>query len=108
MRAGSLRHRITIRRLVDGQDDEFGSATLTPTVFADRVPASVEPLTGKELINADRTEAGVSHRVRIRYMPGIVPKMQVVFNERILNIVSVINKEERNIELELMCLEKVQ
>lgn len=107
MRAGDLRHRIRINRMVDVQGEEFGQNELQAVTYADRVPASVEPLNGRELIQADKQEAGVSHLVRMRWMPGIEPKMQIVFEGRTLNIVSAINKGERRIELELMCLEKV-
>lgn len=105
--AGSLRHRIRIYTMVDAQGEEFGQNELTPVLFADRVPASVDPLTGREWLNADKQEAGISHRIRMRWMPNVVPKMQIEFDGRTFNVVSAINKEERNIELELMCLEKV-
>jgi SPP1 family predicted phage head-tail adaptor len=107
MQAGKLRHRIKIQTLVDSQGADFGEAKLTPSVYAVGVPAAVEPLSGRELINADKVEAGVTHRVRMRWMPGIEPKMQIVIGTRTLNIMSVIDKHERRIELELLCLEEV-
>lgn len=52
--------------------------------------------------------ATVSHRVTMR-PPGVTvtPAEQIVFNGRIFNIESVINPEERNQELQLMCRELV-
>ena len=106
MRAGQLRHRITIEEQVTSQEQTYGSIE---TNIAPRSPcwASVEPLSGKERLGADRAEASVTHRVRIRYQPDVKPDMRVNFQGRYLNIISVINKEERNIELELLCSENL-
>lgn len=108
MNAGELRHRIRINRMVDVQGDSFGEAKLTPVLYHDRVPALVEPLSGRELEHADKIQSGLTHRVKMRWMPGIEPKMQIVFNERTLNIVAALNIKERNVELYLMCMEEVR
>jgi hypothetical protein len=47
----------------------------------------------------------VTHKVTIRYLPGIVAKMFVNFNSRLFNIEYVMNDEERNIFLDLLCVE---
>ncbi len=107
MEAGKLRHPITILTLADTRGLTFGEAKLFATTFAS-VWASVEPLSGRELVNSDRTIGVISHRIRLRYLAGVTDKMQVQYGSRIFNIVSVINKEERNTELELMCLEKIK
>lgn len=104
--AGDLRHRIKINRMVDAQGAEFGQAKLTAVLFADRVPALVEPLTGTELTNADKQETGLTHKITMRWMSGIEPKMQIVFEERTFNVVSAINVRESRRKLILRCMEK--
>ena len=43
----------------------------------------------------------------MRYLSGIVPKMRVKVGSRIFDILSIINVDERNRELQLMCRESV-
>lgn len=105
MRAGLLRHKLIIERPVDARG-ELGEALIEwhpyPAVWG-----SVEPLSGRELMRYDRTMGELSHRITIRYLPALTTKMRIRFGERLFGITSIINKEERNISLEIMCQEKV-
>jgi SPP1 family predicted phage head-tail adaptor len=65
----------------------------------------VEPLQGRELWTAKQVVAEVTHRIRFRHLSGVVPTQRVVFGSRTFEILSVINPEERNRELELLCKE---
>jgi len=105
MRAGWLRHRVTIQKKTTSQDS-YGAEQETWTNVA-TVWAGIEPLRGREYIDAQNATAEVTHRVRIRYQSGITPRMRVSFGSRTFEIVSVINVLERNRELELMCREVV-
>jgi SPP1 family predicted phage head-tail adaptor len=49
----------------------------------------------------------VSHRVTLRFIPGVTAKMRVNYGGRLLLIEAALNIEERNRELQLMCLEVV-
>lgn len=69
--------------------------------------ASVEPISGKEYWASSQVQAEVTHRIRVRYLPGIRPTMRVQFKARTFEIESIINWQERNIDLQLMCKEKV-
>jgi SPP1 family predicted phage head-tail adaptor len=68
---------------------------------------SVEPLSGRELFNAQTISAETTTRFRIRFIPGITKKMRLAFKDRIFNIEAIINAEERNAALEIMCAEGV-
>lgn len=108
MRAGKLRHRVTIQSPPSTRN-EYGEEEQDSddwTTFA-RVWAAVIPLSGRELWNAQQVQGDVTHRVEIRYLQGINPKMRVKFGERFLNIASVMNLDERNVEMHLMCMERV-
>jgi len=68
---------------------------------------SVEPMRGQEYLEANRLGAAVDTRIRIRYLSGVLPSMQVVYGAHTYDIKSVINVNERNIEMQLMCREKL-
>ena len=68
--------------------------------------AFVKPLQGREYFAAKQVQAETSHKVTMWYQPGIASEMRVVFGTRVLEIESVINVDERNIELQLMCVDK--
>jgi SPP1 family predicted phage head-tail adaptor len=100
VRIGKPRHRIAIERVTETQDID-GSAIETWSTHA-TVQASIEPISGREYFSAQSTQADVTHCIGIRYLSGIVPKMRVKFASRIFDILSVINVDERNRELQLM------
>lgn len=105
MKAGDLRHRITIQRLVLAPD-EYGQ----PVEYWQDVAtcwAAVEPLRGRELFVAQQAQSEVTTRVRLRYRAGITPDMRVLFGARVLEILYVIDPEERHRELQLLCREVI-
>lgn len=105
MRSGKLRHRITIQRPIETQGST-GEMSVIWSDFAD-VAASIEPLRGREFWAAKEIQAQVSTRIRIRYCEGVTPKMQVQFGAKKYLIDSVIDPEERHIQMDLMCVEVV-
>lgn len=107
MRAGELRHRVTIQYLPPEDQrarDPFGSVIEEWIDYA-TVWAAVEPLSGREYFSAQQMNAEVTTNIRIRYLSGVTPSMRVKWGERLYNIQSVINVRERNRELHLMCKE---
>jgi SPP1 family predicted phage head-tail adaptor len=106
MRAGTLRHPVLIQELV-AVDDDRGGKTFTPTTrFSQK--AAIQPLEGSEHWEAARQDPKLTHAVTIRYRSGIKPKFRVAFGTRIFNIKFIINENERNRKLILMCEELVK
>jgi SPP1 family predicted phage head-tail adaptor len=103
MQAGGLRHRIDIEQNV-GTTDTFGATTDSWALFT-TLWAAIEPLSGRELLQAQQIQADITHRVRFRYVSGVTAKMRVLYGSRIFNILSIINPEERNREITLACKE---
>jgi SPP1 family predicted phage head-tail adaptor len=103
VRIGRLRHRIAIERVTETRDTD-GSVIETWSTYA-TVQASIDPLSGREYFAAQSVQADLTHRIVMRYLSGIVPKMRVKYGSRIFDILSVINVSERNGELQLMCRE---
>lgn len=105
MKIGKLRHRIAIEQAAETQDAD-GSVIETWSTFA-TAQVSIEPVSGREYFAAQSTQAEVTHRIYMRFIPGVVPKMRVKYGARIFDILSVINTKERNVELQLMCRESI-
>lgn len=102
--AGRLRHKIDIVQPTDTQDSTGGFDISVNTVFAN-VWASVEALNGTDKFAAHEFVSEVSHQVTIRYLPGITASMQVWFSGRQFQINAVLNTDERNKLLILLCVE---
>ena len=108
MQAGRLRNRITIQQRATTQDSA-GEPSNTWTTFA-TVWASVEPIRGREFFEAQKTSSSVTNRIIIRYsstVASVAPKMRVNFGSKYYDIEAVLNLEERDKEIHLMCAEVV-
>lgn len=111
MNLGKLRHRVTIESS-SASRDEFGGEVITWATVA-TVWAAVEPLSGREFLDARRQEAEVSTRIRIRYRAGLVPGMRVTWGpgtspaqgSHVYDILAVIERESRRREIWLMVRE---
>lgn len=100
------RHKIVIQKYVEIAD-KYGTPIGADWQDVMTVWASIEPLRGREYVEAQNTKAELTTRIRMRYRPGITPGMRVVYQGRTFDIQSVINVNEQNYHLELMCIEKV-
>lgn len=107
MRAGTLRQIVTIQVLSGSTPDGYGNTRKAWTNLYTNIPASLHPLSAKESWTAEQTKADASHVVTIRYQSGITSSMRVLFGSRTFTINGIINPEERNISLELLCQEEV-
>jgi len=105
MRAGSLRHKVTIER-VTTEPDEIGQPIETWTAVG-TFPASVEPINGREYFAADAAQSEVTTRIRMRYQAGITQHDRATHGGQVYEVLSVINPEMRNEELVLMCKSSV-
>lgn len=105
MRAGKLRRTLTIQEASEARDST-GSVVTTWATFA-TVHGSVEPLRGREFWSAKELQAQVDTRIRIRYLEGVTPKMQIVDNGTTYLIYAVLDIEKRHIQMDLMCQEMV-
>ena len=85
--------------------NSIGEPTLTYSEFATRWIALL-PLSGAERVASLQTEGTVTHRVRMRYTPGLLPKMRIVSEGRTFEIDSVVERGRR-VEHELLVTEKL-
>lgn len=105
MRAGELRHRVTVQYPVEGEKDYVGDASLTWTATASNVACNVTPLSGNELLAARQANAQTTYTVRMRYGTTVTPQHRLLFGTQKLEIESVLNVGERNRKLVLLCHE---
>ena len=105
MRAGELKQRVSIQTqstTLDGYGEPANTWTTDSTVWA-----SVFPLSGNEQQVAEGTTGIISHRVLMRYNTDASPEKRLLYGAKILGIESVINTNEADVQLELLCREEV-
>jgi SPP1 family predicted phage head-tail adaptor len=106
LRAGLLRHKVEIQEKATHRDS-MGQEVVTWDAFG-YAWASVEPLSGREQYYAQQRQASTTHKIKMRYQPGVKSYHRIKWGERFFDIdVPPLNTEERNIELILFCTEAV-
>lgn len=107
MRAGDLRHRITIQRPEYTQDPVTGEVTASWVEVA-KTWASIESLSARDFIAAAANQSKVSARIVIRYRTCIDSTMRILHREKIYNIEGVLADKVSGLEyLTLPCSEGV-
>ena len=106
MNPGQLRHRITIQH-VSGTTTNTSGEEIPRYVNWKTAWASVEPLKGREYLEAQKLRAELTYRIKIRYLADLEQSMRVKFKDRIFRIESIINLNEANREIHFMCVEQV-
>lgn len=105
MKAGKLRHLVQLQQPVNNTSDS-GDLQTGWAAFGDPFWARVVPLSGRDFFSAKQINSDISHRVELRWRPGIQPNMRVLHDGRVLELVSPpINVDERDREVHLMCRE---
>lgn len=105
LRAGLLRHQITVQTPTDVTDATGAVSSTWETLVT--AWAAIWPVTAKEQVAAGQLITTLSHRIRMRYYDGVTSKCRVKFGNRYFDIKAVINAEERNEMLDLLCTEEV-
>jgi SPP1 family predicted phage head-tail adaptor len=102
--AGKLRERITVQ-IASGTTNALGETVLA---WADSsaVWASVEGVSAREALAAGQQETTISHKVRLRYLPGLSQNMRFSWRSRTLDIVSLLEHGNRS-EHEAICQEQI-
>ena len=108
MRAGTLRHRITIQEPIGSTGGGVSASRKQSFEDFKTVWGAVWPLRGQELLAAQQVGSEVTSRIRIRYMADITPRYRIRLGDTTTyyDIVSVINPDMRNIYLDLMVREQ--
>ena len=108
MRAGDLRHRITLQQRSTVTDSLGGHSDKWTSVLT--VWAHIQPMSGRELLAAQAVRSETTHAIILRFHPMLsnpieVSKMRVLYGTRIFNITGCVNQDERNRIIELSAFE---
>jgi len=99
MRAGRLRHRITFQQpttTTNAQGGKVKSWTDYVTLWA-----AIEPVSGHEESENHQEEPVTSVNIITRYYSGITSDMRIKYGSKYYRISGIINRDERNIELDI-------
>ena len=101
---GELRERVTVQ-IASGSTNTLGETVLAWN-NSTAVWASVEGVSAREALALGQQETVVTHRVRMRHLPGLTQQMRFSWRSRTLNIVSLLEHGNRS-EHEAICEEAV-
>jgi SPP1 family predicted phage head-tail adaptor len=93
--SGMMRERVLLQKPATNRTG-MGSANLEWEDVAE-VWASVLGLSSREILQAMQANAIVSHKVRIRFFPGIAHTWRMIWRGRELEISSIVEREVRAI-----------
>jgi len=101
---GKLRERVTVQQAASTRNS-LGESVLSWSDWQ-TVWASVEGVSARESLTAGQQETTISHRVRLRYLPGLSANMRFSWRSRTLDIVSLLEHGNRS-EHEAICQEQL-
>lgn len=103
MEAGNLRHRITLQCPAGGDASDPNGATEWKNYAT--AYASVLPLRGRELWEAQAAQSTIDHRIMLRWRPGVKHNTRVLLGDRKFEVLYIIDQGERHEWLQMMCRE---
>jgi SPP1 family predicted phage head-tail adaptor len=103
IRPGDLRERLTVQ-VASGTTNALGETVLAWS-DSSAVWASVEGVSAREVLTAFQQETAVTHRLRMRHLPGLTSKMRFAWRGRTLEISSLLEHGNRT-EHEAICKER--
>jgi SPP1 family predicted phage head-tail adaptor len=101
---GKLRERVTVQ-IASGTTNALGETVLAWS-DSSSVWASVEGVSAREALAAGQQDTTITHKVRLRYLPGLTQQMRFAWMGRTLEIVSLLEHGNRS-EHEAICQETV-
>lgn len=104
IQAGELRERVTVQ-IASGATNALGETVLTWN-NSTAVWASVQGVSAREALARSQQDTNVTHKVRLRYLPGLTSQMRFAWRSRTLEIVSLLEHDNRSVH-EAICEENV-
>ena len=108
--AAKRRHRMELQAFDRALDDDN-----QPLLYDDehwttvaRPWARIQPVSGREFYEASQSQSEVTHKIDIRYRPGVRTDMRLRLGSRTFEIISAIDWEERHETLLIMAKELVE
>lgn len=103
--AGKLSHRIELQAPTESLGGQFNDVQTAWATQA-TVWAAKEPLSGRELLQAQQVQSEISVRFRIRHRADVTAKWRVLHAGRVYPIVAPpVDVGGQGVELQLLCTE---
>ncbi len=99
-----MRHRITFLVPKGTYKNSMGE-NVPKYVEYKTVWAYAAPKSGREYDEAQKVRDETTYNILTRFHKGITSEMRVRFNDRIFSIISVLNIDERNEQLNIVAIE---
>lgn len=109
---GRLRERVTIQKLGDTPERDASCAEIAVWEDVATVWASVEAVSGGEMMRNGQVQANTTYLVKIRHREGVTPKHRLIWvtskpADKVLNIKAAPPTTGAANSLELVCVEEV-
>ena len=104
MRAGKLKHLITIQQNTPTVSADGGLVDAWTTFAAD-IWAEVQTSGGREFWRQRQLNSELTHAVTIRHLADVKPAMRLSWGSRTLQIISVVDDENKQKSTVLNCRE---
>ena len=103
----SLNKRITFLKLIPDVD-EMGQEIEGAWQPFKTVWANIKPLRGREYWDAKKKSAEQNYKIITRYHDGITTDMCIQYKDKVMQIESIANVEEKGAMLEIQCYESIE
>ena len=103
LRAGKLRHSITLQTNTPAQNASTGDITDSWATTQTGIAAEVRAVAGGETVRGRQMAATTSHLVTIHYRTGVNPKQRFVWGSLTLYITRAEDPDGTRRELECQC-----
>ena len=101
--SGKFNRRMRFQRRSEAQDSYGQQAQTWADAFTSWV--SIEPMSGRELMSAQAVNAETTHKVEMRYRPGVNSALRGIYQGRVFNILAVMDEDMAHKVLTLLCSE---
>ena len=102
---GKMRYRVAIEGATNTRDAGGGiSQSFSPVTY---IYANIKPMNANSTYRQGIVQEKVTHEVTIRYMKNISTNSRVTYGSRNFNVKGIINVDERDRFLKLLCEEGV-
>ncbi|WP_105243760.1 phage head closure protein [Psychrobacter sp. Marseille-P5312] len=88
IKAGELRHRVTVQSFVSGGRDDDGFDLPSEWIDYKKIWAKITPLSTKDLLSAQSADSEITARMKVRYRTGldVDTTMRVIWKGRVFAI----------------------
>ena len=104
MRGQRLRQSVGVMKPVR-TNTEGGGVTISYLKVEER-PAAITPISASDRIRSDQNVSDITHKIRMWWFEGLTPDYRLETGGRIFEISGIINQDERNKHMEMLCTEQ--